>query len=192
MSERPSRLFDEFAARYARGEQPDALEYLERAGDQADELAGVLEVFLAAGGTPEPSEEATRLFSAWVESAVGRQRSNPLAILRKRSRLSQKSIVSSLCERFSFEPSKRRKVTHYYAELEAGLLEPRRIDKRLIDLLSEIFKINAADLLTLHNPPALAETRLMQSSPTRSKITSAEPGSPEWDDVDQLFRGAML
>jgi hypothetical protein len=42
-------LFDEFARRFARGEQPAVLDYLERAGDRADELAGMLDRRLGWG-----------------------------------------------------------------------------------------------------------------------------------------------
>ena len=46
-------LFDEYASAYARGERPQAREYLERAGPQADELAGLIDRFLVS--TPAAS-----------------------------------------------------------------------------------------------------------------------------------------
>ena len=37
MNEATATLFDEFATAYRRGEAPDVLAYLERAGDDSDE-----------------------------------------------------------------------------------------------------------------------------------------------------------
>jgi hypothetical protein len=57
-------LFDEFAARHARGEHPDAREYLERAGESRNELARLLDGFLAGAPVQPPSEETLTLFAS--------------------------------------------------------------------------------------------------------------------------------
>jgi len=51
------RLFDELAAAYVRGERPDLPAYLARAGDEADELARLVDAFLRTVPPPEPSED---------------------------------------------------------------------------------------------------------------------------------------
>src|SRR5437764_827370 len=57
-------LFEEYAAAYARGERPQAREYLERAGAGADELAGLISVWLRAVPVPEPNGEEKALVGA--------------------------------------------------------------------------------------------------------------------------------
>ena len=51
------RLFDELAAAYVRGERPDLPAYLARAGDDADELARLVDAFLRT--IPRPSRPRT-------------------------------------------------------------------------------------------------------------------------------------
>ncbi len=52
-------LFDEYAARFARGERPDPREYLRRAGEGAEELASLIDAAealrLTAAAPPRPS-----------------------------------------------------------------------------------------------------------------------------------------
>ena len=47
-----SRLFDDWAARLARGERPDPRDYLAEAGEQAGELSRLMEAFLVAAPRP--------------------------------------------------------------------------------------------------------------------------------------------
>src|SRR2546429_8546984 len=60
-------LFDEYAAAYARGERPQAREYLARAGPRADELAGLIDQFLTRTPALEPDEETKSIMAALVE-----------------------------------------------------------------------------------------------------------------------------
>ena len=53
-------LFDEFARSFARGESPSVLDYVERAGEQGDELAGMLNRFLASAPAPAAARGAGR------------------------------------------------------------------------------------------------------------------------------------
>jgi hypothetical protein len=57
MNEATALLFDEFAVRYRRGERPYVLEYLDRAGDDRDALADLIDRFLEAVPARSPSEE---------------------------------------------------------------------------------------------------------------------------------------
>src|SRR5438094_7078845 len=54
-------LFDEYAAAYARGERPEADEYLARAGNERDQLASLLDEFLRRSPVPSPTEDERRL-----------------------------------------------------------------------------------------------------------------------------------
>src|SRR2546422_6678195 len=54
------KLFDEYAAAYARGERPSAENYLERAGAAREQLASLLDEFLRRTPVPPPSEDDRR------------------------------------------------------------------------------------------------------------------------------------
>ena len=93
-------LFDEFAASYARGEHPDARDYLERAGDDRDELAHLLDGFLAAAPVQPPSEETLALFASLVPEAAGEATQPPLLAERVRRGWRRDEIVDWIRERF--------------------------------------------------------------------------------------------
>src|SRR6266545_4373897 len=64
VAERVPELFGEYAAAYSRGERPQAREFLARAGAQVDELARLIDAFLARAPAPAPDEQAVELFEA--------------------------------------------------------------------------------------------------------------------------------
>ena len=84
------RLFDEFAASFARGRDPDLREFLERAGDDAPALAQLVDTFLAGSEAPPASEERTELMRAWVRGEP------PILELRKSRKLKRSEVVSRL------------------------------------------------------------------------------------------------
>src|SRR6266550_1659482 len=69
-------LFDDYAARFARGEAPDLRGYLTRAGEGAGELGRLVDAFLARASPPEPDE---------ARHAAGRGRRRARAAARPRS-----------------------------------------------------------------------------------------------------------
>ena len=115
-------LFDEFAARHARGEHPDAREYLERAEERRDELARLLDGFLAAAPVQPPGEETLALFASLVPEAAGEATQPPLLAERVRRGWRRDEIVDWIRERFGIAEEKREKVARYWHELETGLL----------------------------------------------------------------------
>ena len=119
-------LFDEFAARHARGEHPDAREFLERAEERRDELAPLLDGFLAAAPVQPPSEETLALFASLVPGPSQRRRSSPSAC----AEAGGAEIVDWIRERFGIGEEKREKVARYWHELETGLLG-ERVSERL-------------------------------------------------------------
>jgi len=102
------RLFDEFAASYVRGEQPDLIDYLARAGDSADELARLVAVFLRVAPTPEPSDEAVAVMHARLEGEPGL-----LALRRTRARKVDE-VVAELASGLGVQDLPRLK--RYYHE----------------------------------------------------------------------------
>lgn len=185
-------LFDEYAAAFARGEEPDLREYLTRAGEGADELARLVEAFVAAAPAPEPSEERIALTRAWAQGQ------SPLLELRTRRGVRREEVVDAILGRFGIGSGKRQKVAGYYHELEAGLLDPLRVDRSVWELLAELLRASVSDLRRrprLSPPPpgmAVAYQRsarkaAFESLPARAAPASAaEPEPP--DEVDRLFR----
>jgi len=186
--EDPFRLFDEYAVRFARGERPDVIEYLGRAGDGAEELAAAIDAFLETAPASEPDEEMIAAMSAWLTHE------SPLQVLRVQRGIERRDIVTALITRLGLDRAKRGKVARYYEEFEAGLLEPRKISLRVFEVLADVLHAKVADVRALPRPiPQVVVVGYdrLPGSRVRSKsaLTMAEPGSKDWDEVDELFRG---
>ena len=190
-------LFDEFAASYARGEHPDAREYLERAGEARDELAHLLDGFLAAAPVQPPGGETLALFASLVPEAAGEATQPPLLAERVRRGWRRDEIVDWIRERFGIAEEKREKVARYWHELETGLLPASGISERLREALSERFG-DALQAAVAWEPPGL-EAKLsymrVQDAPALSQaklepLPAAPASGPEPDEVDVLFLGA--
>jgi hypothetical protein len=187
MAEDVMALFDEFAVRWARGERPDAREYLRRAGDGADELAPLVEGFAAASPPPEPNEEAVALIRAW------RGGEPPLLDLRRRRGLKRGGVVDALVAALGLDPAKRDKASGYYHELESGLLDPGRVDRRVFAALAEALRARVDDLLAWEPPVQHEGVYYRRSDVTSVAAGDAAPAaapSPEPpDEIDRLFGG---
>src|SRR4051794_30261910 len=98
MSDLVFELFDEFAVRQARGEHPDPVEYLDRAGKRESELAGLLDVFLewAPARTADPS--ALLMMNAWLAGEP------PLVALRVDRGVRVEDVVEALAEQLEIAP----------------------------------------------------------------------------------------
>ena len=177
-------LFDEYASAYARGERPQAREYLARAGPQADELARLIDRFLVSAPAVEPDEETMTIVGALVEGHP------PLLELRVQRGLRREQVVDALVRLLGLDPKKERKLADYYHRLVGGLLEPRGVDRRVWDALAETFKTRVDDLVVWRLRLAEAAPAYLRAAgassamappPTPAKITG------EWDEIDKLF-----
>jgi hypothetical protein len=190
MGEDVVRLFDEFAARFARGERPDAREYLERAGEGREELAGMLDRFVSLRPPPEPDEEAVAAMRAWI---VGEP---PLLRLRRDRGVGREQVVDALVGELTLDPGKREKVADYYHDLEAGLLEPARVDRRVLRVVAGALRARLEDILPWPGRPLGAQGAFYRLPPRAAPPQAGVPGAPagragrEWDEVDELFCGA--
>jgi len=179
-------LFDEYAVRWARGEAPDAREYLERAGPAADELAELLDRFLASAPPGEPDPELAADFAAW---AAGEP---PLLALRVRRGVRRDEIVAAIVERFGLAQAKRAKVGRYVHRLETGLLDPRGVDRGVLEAWAGVLRARVEDLLAWRPPPVLPAdvAYLRASEPADASFSLSAPAAPEErDEVDELFTG---
>jgi hypothetical protein len=183
---------------------PDSDRKADRVGwllAQAEELSDEDVELLLASAPEAPPESADQLIEE-VLRTVGRpqldlQGQSPLERLRSRRKISVGELVDALVERFELERGKRRKVRRYYEELEAGLVDPVKVDQRVWEVIAERLHESVEGLLSVPQPRTVGIARVgSEASPRpprravrRSPTTSAMPGSDAWDEVDELFRG---
>lgn len=179
------QLFDEYAVRFRRGERPDLREYLRRAGDGADELAALVDVFLQAAPAPEPDEEALARARALVEGEPA------LLAARNRRGITRAQVVDALIERLGLDEAKRDQVRRRYHELETGQLEPKRVDARIWEALAPVLETAVADLRSWRPslPPApsaaSAYYRAEAEAQVAARLRERPPEEP--DEIDRLF-----
>jgi hypothetical protein len=142
-----ARLFDEWAAALARGEQPDPLPFLREAGAAGDELARMMDGYLRARPRADPDPERVELARAWI------RREAPLVQLRARRGLRRAEVVDAVVAEFGLGDERRPVVTRYYHQLEAGALDPSRLSRPLLDLLARVLRVPAASILAWRPRP---------------------------------------
>lgn len=187
-------LFDEYATRYLRGEQPDASEYLERAteGTERDDLADLLDRFLEAVPARAPREEEIVLMEARLEKEP------PLLVLRRRRKLGRRAVVDALVGRLGLDSAKRDKVAGYYHDLEIGNLDPEPVSSQVWGVLGELLRANARSLAGLRGaepPPTVAAAyhrgpAILYSLEVVAPAPSDEEAADEPDEIDRLFTGS--
>jgi hypothetical protein len=183
-------LFDEFAQRFARGESPAVLEYIERAGDRGDELANMLNRFLASAPPPQPSAERVEMMRAWIAGKP------PILELRKQRGLTRDVVVERLLGLLGLRAERSAKVRGYYHELETGLLEPRGVDRRVWEALGQVLGASVSDLAgwrprRIEGSPAFRvrpEDFAVGGAVLSSPMSAADPAQE--DEVDRLFTSA--
>ena len=175
------QLFDEWAASYGRGENPDPLPYLERAGSHADDLSEAHGRLSPAAPRNEPTEETLVLARAWVSGA------SPLVELRASRGVRREEVLEAVMNEFELPPERRAKVKRYYHELESGLLDPAGLDSRLADLLARTLRSTRDAFFVAaqaaHRRPGFP--RLRSALPLEALPPSGADESP--DEVDVLF-----
>ncbi len=181
-------LFDEFVASFSAGGDPDVLDYLARAGARRDELAALLDAFLAAAVLPEPGEEQVAAMRAWIAGQP------PLLDLRVRRGLKVEPVVERLRERLALPACSLAALRAAYHELETGLLDPGGVDRSVWDALREIFGANVRDLAALRPaPPGFAPAFRASAAglPVEDiPLPGLESAAETDEEVDRLFRGS--
>jgi hypothetical protein len=183
VAESVDELFGEYAAAYSRGERPHAREFLARAGEQVDELARLIDTFLVRAPAPVADEQTVELFEAWQAGE------SLLLRLRTARGVTGDAVVGVLVRTLGLDEEKKEKVKRYYHELESGLLEPERVDRRVWDVLAEMLGARVADLVALRPPqlefPAADFARAYQ--PTMAAMRAPAPPEESGDEIDRLF-----
>jgi hypothetical protein len=190
------RLFDEFAAAYVRGEQPDIGASLALAGPDASELARLIDAFLRVAPAPEPRDDDIAVMHARLGGEPG------LLALRRRQARKVDDVVSDLARRLAIEDLPRLK--RYYQRLEGGTLDPGPVDQRVWDALRDLFVTNVRAIVrpvtTRAGESAMAYYRrggqtgglpASAASPMElhERLVTSEPAVTERDELDRLFLG---
>src|SRR5712691_10891004 len=99
------------------------------------------------------------------------------------------AVVAALVRTLGLDEKKKEKVRRYDHELESGLLEPERVDRRVWDVLAETLSARAADLVAWRprRPEFPAAAFERASQPMMAAMRVAEPPKEPEDEVDRLF-----
>ena len=177
-------LLDELARRHARGEPLDVEGTLARAGDRADELAPLIEAFLARAPRREPTAESLAFVRSLDEP--------PLLRARVAKSLKVDDVVDVIVAECELDPEARPKVRRYYQQLEGGILDPSRVAASVWDAITGLLGRSRALLSAPPGPvPAAAPMYRIDAQLSLSERlvprSAAEPQVP--DEVDALFLG---
>jgi hypothetical protein len=148
MSDPVLALLEEFAARRARGERPDPLDYLRRAGDDADGLARQIDRLVQSVPPPPPAAEDVTRMRALVDAEP------PLLSLRLAQRVRVRDVVDAVLIALALPAAAADRVRERYHELEVGLLDPARLDGRLRAALAAALGVVEDALPQAPSPPA--------------------------------------
>lgn len=188
MSRPVETLFDEFAARYARGERPDARLYLEEAGQAREELGALIDAYVESAPVQPPDEETLILMRSRLEGQPA------LLVLRNARGVSRERIVDAIVSAFGIAEAKRLRVADYYHRLEVGLLDVGGVSRKVLDVIESLLGADPARYAGPAAHPATggvffrAETGEMGAPPPpAAPARVVEAGEP--DDVDRLFAG---
>lgn len=191
-------LLDEFAVRWARGENPDVREYLDRAGDERERLAQMIDALLVAVPAPPADPELERVMAAWMSGEP------PLLEIRRIRGRSREDVVTDLSRSLDIPPDLRTKLGDRYHQLETGLLPVGRVHRSVLAAVAAALSVRidqvAAWAGVVTGPQA--ELRLMRAPATSVPLEgmpapaapAAAAGSeptvahvPGPDMVDHLF-----
>jgi hypothetical protein len=185
MSPELETLLDELARRHARGEPLDVEGTLRRAGDGADELAPLIEAFLARA----PRRGLTPASLRFVQSLDD----PPMLRARVAKALKGDDVVDAIVTECELAPEARPRVRRYYQQLEGGILDPTRVSASVWDVVTGLLGRSRALLSAPAGPPPAAAPmyRAHASVDLQERLVTLpapEPPAP-LDEVDALFLG---
>jgi hypothetical protein len=131
---------------------------------------------------PEP--EAVALMEAWIAGEP------PLLELRRRRGHRREAVVEAILGALGIDPAKRGKVAGHYHRLESGLLDTRRVDRRVLDAIASAIGATVDEVLAWAAPPRGAAPEGVYLRPAAAPLAGAVALSArvaEPDEVDVLF-----
>jgi hypothetical protein len=202
-------LLAEYIAEHRSGGDADPGVYLSRASpSDRDELMALIDAYLAR--TPRQSFDADSYRGSTAERTVdeleralrGRSGLWPALLpqLRTRAGIKRSELVERLAAALGVS-DKTNKVGDYYHQMEQGLLPAAGVSHRVLDALGGLVGETADALREAGHairPPepggaaaqaAFARRAYTEAPGSPPPTGLSSPGLPEWDDVDELFRG---
>ena len=203
------RLLAEYVAEHRAGGDADPREFLTRASPlQRTELAALIDAYLARAPRQQFDEASFRGSTAErtvdeLERAIAGQAGlwpALLARLRDRAGLKRSELVERLAAALGVG-DREDKVAGYYHEMEQGLLPAQGVSDRMLSALGQLVGATTQTLReagralapTGEGPAAApaAFARRAYAEPAEAPAPAAQPPRVgEWDEVDELFRGA--
>lgn len=176
-------LFDDFAVRRARGEDPDVAEYMRRAGDDAPELAVLIEALIVHTAPPDASEPDVAAMAAWLEGEA------PLLAVRVAAGRRRQEVVDRLAEALGTPARLRARLAELYHRLETGLIDRRRVDRRVLDALSRMLGTRI-DLLP-GGPPPPGAPLMARMPPPPAPAWAPPPPAASGVDLEGVLRDVV-
>lgn len=152
-----------------------------------------------AASVPETPVPPQAQLEREVAQVLGRAETeaaaSPLARARMQRGLSRQDLADALLPKLGLDASKRGKLRRYYRALEAGVFETGQLSKRLVLALSDLLPAGEDELLGpaaigamgVTAPPAAWLVEAEEA--TEGVLPLPEAAAPEWDEIDELFRG---
>lgn len=185
-------LFADFKRRLLAGENPDAVDYLERVGDDVEQLAVRIAGLLATSTPPMPSKDAVAEMLKEPALATHSEAETFGAVLAgwRHARGEQRAAFARKLAVELGVGERGDKVKRYYADLENDLLPPANLDPRVSSSITKLLGIPRARLAALaeawkppHPPSAMAYSRAASEAIDRKRASSEAVS----DEVDRLF-----
>jgi len=183
----PDRILSEFIDAWTAGQQPEPMDYIERApADARDALADEIATYLAHAPTPDYSADvlaelmadpAVVELSNAIESDHGLW-PTLLPRLRRRASLDRAELAARLAAGLGIE-GREADTEKYLAEMERGTLDPRGVSQRALNALGRILGVRPDALpragdFQLFNEPALPGVTLLGEP--RAEFVMLVPG----------------
>jgi hypothetical protein len=203
------RLLSEYVAEHRAGGDADPRAYLSRASPtQRIELAALIDAYLARAPRQQFDEAGFRGSSAErtvdeLERAIAGQAGLWPALLprlRVRAGLKRSELVERLAAALGVS-DRKDKVAGYYHEMEQGLLPSQGVSDRVLGALGQLVGETTQALRDAGRALAPSGEGPTAAPAAFARRVYAEPaGAPppgtqaptagDWDEVDELFRGA--
>ena len=204
------RLLAAYIAEHRAGGDADPREYVAKASRaQQRELLSLIDAYLVRAPRQAFDDQSFRGSNAErtvdeLERALGGQSGLWPALLprlRARAGLKRSELVERLADELGVG-DRKAKVAGYYHEMEQGLLPARGVSERVLDALGRIvgettqsLKDAGRALAPSGEGPAAAAApafaRRAYAEPAGDSAPSTQtPSTGDWDEVDELFRGA--
>ncbi len=208
------RLLTEYIEKQLAGERPEPRAFVEKLeGDERGELAELIDAYLMdAPADPWDPGALQNSPEAAVLESMGRALKGEAGMLpavlprlRARAKLRRDQVVAALAESLGLT-GKTERVGAYYHQLEFGDLPARGVKDQVFDALGSILGVSGAGLRRAGEAPVpssgdagkgaavyarVAEPDERFNAAAPGKATAGETrASGDWDEVDELFRGA--